>query len=71
VSIILNFEDGESYTKQQFDTIADTYAAQLIQAGYDRTCRIGIHSSWHNIFKIFGAMKVCSPVIVDEHSTMF
>ena len=71
MNIILNFEDGESYTKQQFDTIADTYAAQLIQAGYDRTCRIGIHSSWHNIFKIFGAMKVCSPVIVDEHSTMF
>ena len=71
MSIILNFEDGESYTKQQFDTVADMYAAQLIQAGYDRTCRIGIHSSWRNIFKIFGAMKVCSPVIVDEHSTTF
>lgn len=65
--IILKFENGKSYTKKEFDTIADTYAQQLIAAGYDRTCRIGVYSNWDNIFKIFGVMKVCSPVIIDEN----
>ena len=66
MSYILKFENGKAYTKDEFDSIAETYAEQLRQAGYDKTCRIGVYSDWTNIFKIFGAMKVCSPVIVDN-----
>ena len=71
MSIVLKFEDGKSYTRQEFDEIANTYAEKLKNAGYDRTCRIGIYSDWNNIFKIFGAMQVCSPVIVDKDSKTF
>lgn len=71
MSIILKFEGGKSYTKQEFDKLAQEYTNQLIEAGYDKTCRIGIYSDWKNIFKIFGAMKVCSPVIIDKDSKTF
>ena len=67
MSIILDFEDGPKYTREQFDAIASTYSQQLKDKGYDKTCRIGIYSNWENIFKIFGAMQVCSPVIIDEN----
>ena len=71
MSTILKFEDGKSYTKEEFDKISNVYAEELKKAGYDRTCRIGIYSDWNNIFKIFGAMQVCSPVIVDKDSKTF
>lgn len=67
MSYLLKFEDGPSYTKSEFDLRASEYSKLLEQKGYDRTCRIGIYSNWENIFKIFGAMKVCSPVIIDEN----
>lgn len=66
MNTILKFEDGPSYTKAEFDSLADRYAQELRQKGYNRTCRIGISSDWTNIFKIFGAMQVCSPVIIDN-----
>lgn len=65
----LVFEDGTTYTKPQFDNIAKKYAKQLKKAGYDKTCRIGVFSNTENIFKIFGAMQVCSPVIIDHTMT--
>ena len=71
MNVLLDFENGKSYTKDEFDDIANRYAKQLRKAGYDRTCRIGIYSNWKNIFKIFGAMQVCSPVIVDEKFNKF
>ena len=63
--------DKPKLSKDEFDDIANRYAKQLRKAGYDRTCRIGIYSNWKNIFKIFGAMQVCSPVIVDEKFNKF
>ena len=36
----LVFENGTTYTKEQFDKKANVYAEELKSAGYDRTCRI-------------------------------
>lgn len=65
----LVFENGTTYTKEQFDKKADVYAEQLRSAGYDKTCRVGVYSSIENVFKLFGAMQVCSPVIIDHTMT--
>jgi len=65
----LVFENGTTYTKTQFDAKTKKYAKQLKKAGYNKTCRIGVFSNTENIFKIFGAMQVCSPVIIDYTMT--
>jgi acyl-coenzyme A synthetase/AMP-(fatty) acid ligase len=69
VKPFLVFQNGQTYTKEQFDNIANTYAEELRQCGYDKTCRIGVYSNIENVFKLFGAMQVCSPVIVDHTLT--
>lgn len=67
--MILKFENGESYTREQFDAIASDYANELIKAGYDKTCRLGVYSHCHNLMKIYGVMQVCSVVIMDKDAT--
>jgi len=64
---LIVWQDGNSCTKEDFDQRADVYAAELRAAGYDNTCRVGVYSNISNVFKIFGAMQVCSPVIIDQH----
>lgn len=62
----LVWQDGTSLTKDEFDLRANVYAEQLRDAGYDNTCRVGVYSDISNIFKIFGAIQVCSPVIINQ-----
>jgi acyl-coenzyme A synthetase/AMP-(fatty) acid ligase len=69
VKPFLVFENGTTYTKEQFDNKANVYAEELRSAGYNKTCRIGVYSNIENIFKLFGAMKVCSPTIIDATLT--
>ena len=49
----LVFENGTTYTKEQFDNKANVYAEELRSAGYDKTCRIGVYSNIENIFKLY------------------
>lgn len=67
--IILSFENGDTYTKEQFDSLAQSYAKELIDAGYDKTCRLGVYSHCTNLMKIYGVMSVCSVVVMDYKAT--
>ena len=67
----LIYENGTSYTKSEFDAAALIYSRQLIDAGYDRTCRIGIRSDFSNLIKMHGIINVCSVVVFDQNATDF
>ena len=60
-----------SYTKEESEKIANQYSKKLIQAGYDRTCRLGVLGDYNNIFKIRGIMNVCSVVVIDQNASSF
>jgi len=67
----LVYENGNSYTKEEFDIYALGYSKQLIDAGYDRTCRIGIFSDFRNLIKMKGILNVCSVCVFDEGFSEF
>ena len=64
---LIVWADGNTCNREEFDAAASVFADELRSAGYDNTCRVGIYSGIGNIFKIFGAMQVCSPVIINQH----
>ena len=67
---LIVWADGSETSKADFDEKAKLYADELRAAGYDNTCRIGVYSGIGNVFKIFGAMQVCSPVIINQYMPM-
>ncbi len=67
----LIYENGNSYTRKEFDEQSEIIAEQLRQSGYDRTCRIGLLSDYNNLIKARGIMKVCSVVFFDKNITEF
>lgn len=69
---MIYFEKTDSsYTKKEFDEIANQYSRQLKQAGYDRTCRLGVSGDYDNLFKIRGIMNVCSVVVIDSKASEY
>ena len=69
---MIYFEKTDSsYTKAEFDEIANQYSEHLRQAGYDRTCRLGVYGDYDNLFKIRGIMNVCSVVVIDSKASEY
>ena len=68
---LLVYEHGIEYSKEQIDLEADKISQQLIAAGYDRTCRLGLLSDYNNLIKARGIMNVCSVVFFDKNLSDF
>lgn len=67
----LVYENGNSYTRKEFDRECQKVSQQLIDKGYDRTCRIGLLSDFNNLIRARGIMNVCSVVFFDKNLTEF
>lgn len=68
---LLVYEHGQAYSKEQIDAEAAKISQQLIDAGYDRTCRLGLLSDYNNLIKARGIMNVCSVVFFDKNLSDF
>lgn len=67
----LIYENSHTYTKEEFTKEALLYSKKLINAGYNRTCRLGVYDNFENLSKIKGIMDVCSVVIIDHELTEY
>ena len=61
---LIVWANGSEISKADFDEEAKLYADELRAAGYDNTCRIGVYSDTGNVHKVFGAMQVCSQLLL-------
>jgi len=59
------------YSRDECENLQQEYVTELLQAGYDRTCRLAVTSDYSNIFKYRAIMKVCSVTVIDQHASDF
>jgi len=59
------------YSRDECENLQQKYVTELLQAGYDRTCRLAVTSDYSNIFKYRAIMKVCSVTVIDQYASDF